>query len=74
MKNFAMKLVVFTTIFLLAFTILSQTDVSLKIMYALFIIGNLLVIGMVYAVLTDNYKTTLTFKDWYQDNPKKMDE
>jgi len=74
MKNFAMKLVVFTTIFLLVFTILSQTDVSLKIMYALFIIGNLLVIGMVYAVLTDNYKTTLTFKDWYQDNPKKMDE
>lgn len=69
-----MKWVVFTTIFLLIFTVLSQTDVSLGIMYTLFITGNMLVIGMVYAVLTDNYKTNLTFKHWYRDRPRKTDE
>lgn len=73
MKNSAIKWVVFTTIFLLIFTVLSHTDVSLGIIYALFITGNMLVIGMVYAVLTDNYKTDLTFKDWYQDRPRKTE-
>lgn len=74
MKSFAMKLVVFTTLFLVVFTILSQTDTSLGIMYALFILGNVLVIVMVYSVLTDNYKTNQTFQNWYRDRPRNPEE
>lgn len=71
MKNVAMFLVVFTTIFLVVFTIFSQLDVSLRIMNALFLAGNALVILMVYSVLKDKYTTTKTFKDWYEDRPKQ---
>lgn len=70
MKNIAIFSVVFTTIFLVGFTALSQLEVSLKIMNILFITGNSLVIWMVYKVLTDKYSTKKTFKDWYEDRPK----
>jgi hypothetical protein len=33
--------------------------------------GQFLVLWMVYKVLTDNYKTDKTFKDWYEDRPVK---
>jgi hypothetical protein len=71
MKNFAVFSVVFTTVFLVVFTVFSQLDVSLRIMNALFISGNILVILMVYSVLKDKYTTTKTFKDWYEDKPKE---
>jgi uncharacterized membrane protein YagU involved in acid resistance len=71
MKNFAIFSVVFTTVFLVVFTVFSQLDVSLRIMNALFISGNILVILMVYSVLKDKYTTTKTFKDWYEDKPKE---
>ena len=70
MKNFAVFLVVFTTAFLVVFTVFSQLDVSLKLMNVLFITGNALVLLMVYSVLKDKYTTTKTFKDWYEDKPK----
>jgi hypothetical protein len=71
MKNFAIFSVVFTTVFLVVFTVFSQLDVSLRIMNALFISGNILVVLMVYSVLKDKYTTTKTFKDWYEDKPKE---
>jgi uncharacterized membrane protein YagU involved in acid resistance len=71
MKNFAIFSVVFTTVFLVVFTVFSQLDVSLRLMNALFISGNILVILMVYSVLKDKYTTTKTFKDWYEDKPKE---
>jgi hypothetical protein len=72
MKNFAIFLVVFTTAFLVVFTVFSQLDVSLKLMNVLFISGNALVLLMVYSVLKDKYTTTKTFKDWYEDKPKEQ--
>lgn len=72
MKNFAIFLVVFTTAFLVVFTVFSQLDVSLKLMNVLFITGNALVLLMVYSVLKDKYTTTKTFKDWYEDKPKEQ--
>lgn len=72
MKNFAIFSVVFTTVFLVVFTVFSQLDVSLRLMNALFISGNILVVLMVYSVLKDKYTTTKTFKDWYEDKPKEQ--
>lgn len=70
MKNFAMFLVIFTTVFLVVFTVFSQLDVSLRVMNALFISGNILVLLMVYSVLKDRYTTSKTFNNWYEDCPK----
>jgi hypothetical protein len=71
MKNTAMFLVVITSVFLVIFTVFSQLDISLRIMNALFLAGNGLVLLMVYKVLTDKYSTSKTFKDWYEDHPKQ---
>ena len=71
MKNLAMFMVVFTTIFLVVFTLFSQLEVSSRIMNALFLAGNALVLLMVYTVLRDKYTTSKTFKDWYEDRPKQ---
>ncbi len=65
-----MFLVVFTSAYLFVFSAFSQFDVALKWMNVLFIVGNFLVIWMVYEVLRDKYSTTKTFKDWYEDKPK----
>ncbi len=67
MKNFAIKLVWFTTGFV--FIGLFQVDTSMPVLMSLFIIGSFLIPFMVYKVLTDNYTTFKTFKDWYEDNP-----
>lgn len=71
MKNFAIKLVWFTTIYVFTFAILNQTDTDLRIIMGLHIFGVFLIPYMVYKVLTDNYTTTKTFRDWYEDNPMK---
>ncbi|ESU29345.1 hypothetical protein FLJC2902T_07420 [Flavobacterium limnosediminis JC2902] len=71
MKNFAIKLVWFTTIFVLVFTGLCQTNVPLPFISSLFILGSALFLYTVYKVLTDKYETTKTFKDWYGDFPEK---
>lgn len=71
MKNFAMKLVWFTTFYLVAFTILTQFDTPMELLFVMLIVGQALVLFMVYKVLTDNYTTDKTFKDWYEDKPVK---
>lgn len=71
MKNYAIKLVWFTTAFVFIFTGLSQTNVPLPLISSLFILGSLLVPHMVYTVLRDKYNTKKTFKDWYNDYPVK---
>ena len=70
MKNFAIKLVWFTTLFAVVFAGLSQTNIAISTAIVLFIVGQLLVIYMVYTVLTDNYSTAKTFKNWYEDHPR----
>jgi threonine/homoserine/homoserine lactone efflux protein len=70
MKNFAIFLVILTTVFLLVFTAMSQLDFSLQIMNLMFFLGNALILWMVYEVLTDKYSTKKEFKDWYEDRPK----
>ena len=71
MKNFAIKLVWFTTIYVFVFAGLCQTSVSLSVIMTLYCIGIPLISFMVYTVLHDDYKTLKTFKDWYEDHPMK---
>lgn len=75
MKNFVIKLVWFTTLFVFIFTGLCQVNTPLPVLMSLFIIGNFLIPFMVYMVLSDHYTTLKTFKDWYEDNPMEtLDE
>ena len=69
MKNFAIKLVWFTTIYVFVFAGLCQTNVSLSAIMTLYCIGIPLISYMVYTVLHDDYSTIKTFKDWYEDHP-----
>lgn len=69
MKNFAIKLVWFTTVFVFIFAGLCQTNTALPVLMGLFVIGHFLILFMVYKVLTDKYETLKTFKDWYEDHP-----
>lgn len=69
MKNSAMFLVFFVTIFLLVLTVLAFTNIGFSWMFILTVIGKLLVILMVYKVLRDQYTTDKTFEDFYEDYP-----
>ncbi|MGM8360656.1 hypothetical protein ACSV4D_01945 [Flavobacterium sp. ARAG 55.4] len=68
MKNFAIKIVWFTTAYVFFFAVLNQTNVDLRIIMSLHIVGVFLIPYLTYTVLTDNYKTDKTFKDWYEDH------
>ena len=74
MKNFAIKLLWFTTLFVLAFAALCQTNINLSTLMLIFIVGQILILLMVYIVLKDNYSTTKTFKNWHEDHPTPTSE
>ena len=74
MKNFAINLVWFTTIYVIIFTALCQTKLFLflPVIMSMYLFGVGLVLFMVITVLHDEeYKTSKKFKDWYSDFPKK---
>ena len=69
MKNSAMFLVLFTTAFLFVLTGLIFAKIGFNWMFVLTVIGQLLVVLMVYKVLRDHYTTNKTFEDFYEDFP-----
>ncbi|MDP2540242.1 hypothetical protein CSC81_07220 [Tenacibaculum discolor] len=69
MKNSAMFWVLFVTIFLLVLTALVYTYIGFSWVFILTVIGQLLVVLMVYKVLKDHYTTDKTFEDFYEDYP-----
>jgi len=72
MKNFAIKLIWLTTIYLVVFVVLCQTTLFLPLIIGLYLFGICLMLFMIFSVLHDEeYKTNKKFKDWYGDNPKK---
>ena len=69
-----MKAIIFTTVFLVVFTVLSQLESSsLTLINVLFIIGNILVMFMVYKTLRELYNTTKNFDHWYEDKPRNIE-
>jgi len=69
MKLSAMFLVVFTTLVLIAVTIMSAMNLPFNWVFYLTVFGQGCVLLMVYKVLTDDYQTDKTFEDWYEDMP-----
>lgn len=74
MKVSAMGVVAFTTLVLVTVTIMASMNFPFNWVFYVTIIGQALVIYMVYKVLTDNYSTVKTFDDFYEDNPIKEEE
>ena len=71
MKVRALPIVWFTTLFLIVFVILSVVNTSLSVLIPMVGFSFFLIPFMVYIVLKDDYKTTKTFSDWYEDHPRK---
>ncbi len=61
--------VVFTTLFLLTLVVFGAMDFPIHWTFLLTVIGQFLVLLMVYRVLTDAYTTDKTFEDYYEDHP-----
>lgn len=58
-----------TTTVLLILTIMGSMDFPFNWVFYVTIIGQVMVVYMVYKVLTDNYSTNKTFEDFYEDHP-----
>lgn len=58
-----------TTLLLVTVTIMASMNMSFNWVFYLTVLGQILVVLMVYRVLTDNYTTTKTFQDFYEDHP-----
>ncbi|SDW81974.1 hypothetical protein [Flavobacterium degerlachei] len=69
MKNYAIKLVWLTTLYVFIFAALCLLNIPIQVLTIFLFIGYFLILFMVYKVLTDKYSTTKTFKDWYEDQP-----
>jgi len=69
MRSSGVFLVLFVTIFLLVLTALAFTNIGFSWVFILTVIGQLLVVLMVYKVLRDHYTTNKTFEDFYEDYP-----
>ncbi|MCO5724955.1 hypothetical protein [Robiginitalea marina] len=69
MKISAMAWVVFTTFFLIALTIGAAMDLAFHWIFYATVLGQGMVVMMVYQVLTDTYQTSRTFEDFYEDRP-----
>lgn len=69
MKPIAIPLLFLTTVLLITVVIFSSMNFSFSWIFYLTVAGQALLIFTVYKVLTDNYTTTRTFADFYEDHP-----
>lgn len=70
MKISAMQWVTITTLLLITVTIFATMNLAFGWVFYLTVLGQISVVVMVYKVLTDNYTTDKTFKDFYEDKPE----
>jgi TRAP-type C4-dicarboxylate transport system permease small subunit len=71
MKTSAMFWVGTTTIVLLIVTIMVAMNFPFNWVFYITVLGQVMIVYMVYRVLTDSYTTNKTFKDFYEDFPIK---
>lgn len=69
MKINALFWVYLVTAVLVILTVSSQLGTSFKWIFTGTLIGQLLLLIMVYKILTDDYETDKTFEDFYEDRP-----
>lgn len=63
-----------TTLLLITVSIMASMNMPFNWVFYLVVIGQVLVALMVYRVLVDNYSTTKTFQDFYEDHPIGREE
>ncbi|MEJ2162682.1 MAG: hypothetical protein P8X60_05005 [Robiginitalea sp.] len=73
MKISAMNWVAITTFFLVLLTIAASMGYAFHWIFYATVLGQALVLVMVYKVLTDSYRTSKTFEDFYEDRPIPRD-
>ncbi|MFD1161793.1 MULTISPECIES: hypothetical protein [Hwangdonia] len=69
MKITGIFYVVIATLLLVTLTIMASLNMPFNWVFYLMCFGQLFVVITVYKVLKDNYTTTKTFDDFYEDNP-----
>ncbi|MEQ8419345.1 MAG: hypothetical protein RIB64_05005 [Arenibacter algicola] len=69
MKNTAMFWVAATTLVLISLTIMAAMNFPFNWVFYVTVLGQIMLVYMVFRVLTDNYTTDKTFKDFYEDCP-----
>jgi len=57
-----------TTALLLVLAVMAAMAYPFALIFYLTALGQALLVYMVFRVLTDPYKTTKTFDDWYEDH------
>ena len=72
MKLSPMVYVTITTLLLITITIMSAMDFPFNWVFYLTVIGQIMVVVMVYKVLTDDYTTDKSFEHFYEDRPIKV--
>jgi len=74
MKLSAITLVIITTVLLVTVAIFAALDFPFNWVFYLTIIGEILLIYMIFRVLKDKYTTKKTFPDFYEDHPVGKEE
>lgn len=69
MKLSAMTLLCLTTLLLITVVIFTAMDFSFSWVFYATCSGQILLVYTVFKVLTDDYQTDKTFKDYYEDRP-----
>ncbi|APY08761.1 hypothetical protein BWZ20_10790 [Winogradskyella sp. J14-2] len=69
MKQSPFIYIAITTMLLITITIMCAMDFPFNWVFYLTVIGQILVVVMVYKVLKDNYSTDKTFEHFYEDRP-----
>ncbi|MFD0931671.1 hypothetical protein ACFQ0R_03560 [Psychroflexus salinarum] len=72
MKNLGIPLLILTTLVLILVTIFASLGLAFSWVFYLTVLGQVLLVFAVYKVLTDDYQTEKTFKDWYEDHPNSQ--
>lgn len=69
MKDSAIFWVAATTLVLVTVTMMAAMDFAFNWVFYITVLGQIMIVYMVYRVLTDTYSTDRTFADFYEDNP-----
>ena len=69
MKSSPFPYIILTTFILITVTIMATLNVSFTWVFYLTVIGQILVVLMVYKTLKDKYTTNKTFEHFYEDRP-----
>ncbi|QAA80519.1 hypothetical protein EI546_01695 [Aequorivita sp. H23M31] len=74
MKLSGITYLIITSLILLMLTIFIYLDIPFSWIFYITVLGQIFLVISVYKILTDNYTTKKTFKDFYEDHPIGREE